>query len=99
MEKGSGLVKGAGSVTSGFHSFCQMRAYWKREQRFLIFELSVAAFRAPGHYWTKMKNVKASKKVQSPLRDCVVAPSGNIFSWFPPEGWGYVVVFTCGLTK
>jgi hypothetical protein len=46
---GGGLVTGAGRATSGFHSFYQMRGYWKREQRFLIFELCVSDFTAPGH--------------------------------------------------
>jgi len=47
MEQGSGLITGAGSATSGSHSFYQMRAYWKRQQSFEIFELFVPAFRAP----------------------------------------------------
>jgi hypothetical protein len=55
MEKGSGLVRGAGNVTSGFYTFWQMRAYWKREQRFLVFGFSVSAFKTPGHYRTKME--------------------------------------------
>ena len=34
-----------------------------------------------------------------PAEALLAVPSGSIYSWFPPEGWGYVVVFTGGLRK
>ena len=50
--------------------------------------------------WTLLGwNMKASKKVQRPLRGFVVAPSGNIFSWFSQEGRGLCCCVTGDLNK
>jgi hypothetical protein len=48
--------------------------------------------RMPG--FIEEEAIEASHGTPNPLEPIVWAPSGNLFSYFPPEGWGQVVGFT-----